>query len=105
MHNNDQIEVLRPMTNILLSAGAQPLTFTSTHIDNTASIIGSRVTCIRSRNFIITEQFVAVTKKSILRCDSTSQGHMEKHQGMNFTVVMYIAVGEVQFGIQSSGKD
>ena len=26
---------------------------------------------------------------------------MEKHQGMNFIVVMYIAVGEVQFGIQS----
>ena len=25
---------------------------------------------------------------------------MEKDQGMNFTVIMYIAVGEVQFGIQ-----
>ena len=46
MHNNDQIEVLRPMTNILLSAAAQPLTFISTHIDNTASIIGSRVTYV-----------------------------------------------------------
>ena len=60
MHNNDQIEVLRPMTNILLSAAAQPLTFTSTHIDNTASIIGSRVTYVveisSSRN-----KFVAVT--------------------------------------------
>ena len=25
---------------------------------------------------------------------------MEKDQGMNFTVIVYIAVGEVQFGIQ-----